>query len=56
MSIILLQLLSLISALSQFLRSRSEAPSMMNYDLVLRSDLVGIDKAVECIKNYVEAM
>ena len=30
--------------------------NLMNYDLVLRSDLVGIDKAVECIKNYVEAM
>lgn len=29
--------------------------NLFNYDLVLRSDLIGIDKAVECIKNYVEA-
>lgn len=30
--------------------------NLFNYDLALRSDLVGIDKTVECIKNYVEAV
>lgn len=30
--------------------------NLFNYDLVLRSDLVGIDKTVECIKNYVEGV
>ncbi len=30
--------------------------NVFNYDLSLRSDLVGIDKAVECIKNYIESV
>lgn len=30
--------------------------NVFNYDLVLRSDLVGIDKSVECIKNYIMAV
>lgn len=30
--------------------------NLFNYDLTLRSDLVGIDKTVECIKNYVESV
>lgn len=30
--------------------------NLFNYDLIVRSDLVGIDKSVECIKNYIDAM
>ncbi len=30
--------------------------NLFNYDLVLRSDLIGIDNVVECIKKYVEAV
>lgn len=30
--------------------------NLFNYDLTLRSDLIGIDKTVECIKNYVESV
>ncbi len=30
--------------------------NLFNYDLVLRSDLVGIDGAVACIKQYVESI
>lgn len=30
--------------------------NVLNYDLALRSDLIGIDQTVECIKKYVEAM
>jgi cytidylate kinase len=30
--------------------------NLFNYDLCLRSDLVGIDRTVACIKNYVEAL
>lgn len=30
--------------------------NLFNYDLAIRSDLVGIDEAVACIKKYVEAV
>lgn len=30
--------------------------NLFNYDLVLRSDLAGIDQTVECLKNYIEAI
>lgn len=30
--------------------------NLFNYDLAVRSDLIGIDHAVTCIKNYVEAI
>lgn len=30
--------------------------NLFNYDLAVRSDLAGIDKTVECIKNYIEAI
>ena len=30
--------------------------NLFNYDLALRSDRIGIDKTVECIKNYVQSI
>ncbi len=30
--------------------------NLLNYDMVLRSDQIGIDQTVKCIKSYIEAM